>query len=100
LFESAFLDETTQIIRSGRYILGDKLERFEQEVASYIGTSYCAGVASGTDALEIAFKMLNLSENDEVIIQANAYIACAFGTLQTPASLRIIDCSPDGTFEG
>ena len=93
-----FLLQTKEIISSGSYILGKKVEEFESQLASYLGIPYCLGVSSGTSALELVFSVLNLTENDEIIIQANAYIACAFGTLKSKASLKIIDCELDGTF--
>jgi dTDP-4-amino-4,6-dideoxygalactose transaminase len=98
-FENQCIESTRSILRSGSYILGDTLASFERDVAAYLGVKYCVGVASGTDALEVAFKLLNLSETDEIIIQANAYIACAFGAIQSKASLRIIDCAKDATFD-
>lgn len=99
IFADEFANETRNIVLSGRYILGGKVVDFENAVANYIGTSHCVGVASGTDALEVVFSLLELSPDDEIVIQANAYIACALGTLRSPAKLRIIDCAPNGTFD-
>jgi len=98
LYMEQFLLQTKEIISSGSYILGKKVEEFESQLASYLGIPYCLGVSSGTSALELVFSVLNLTEEDEIIIQANAYIACAFGTLKSKASLKIIDCELDGTF--
>lgn len=98
LYMDKFLSQTKDIISSGSYILGKKVEQFESELSSYLGIPYCLGVSSGTGALELVFSVLNLYEDDEIIIQANAYIACAFGTLKSKASLKIIDCELDGTF--
>lgn len=97
LYMEQFLSQTKEIISSGSYILGKKVEQFESDLSSYLGT-HCLGVSSGTGALELVFSVLNLSPDDEIIIQANAYIACAFGTLKSKASLKIIDCELDGTF--
>lgn len=99
MFADQFAETTQNIVLSGRYILGGKVVDFENAVANYIGTSHCIGVASGTDALEVVFSLLDLSPDDEIVIQANAYIACALGTLRSPAKLRIIDCAPNGTFD-
>jgi dTDP-4-amino-4,6-dideoxygalactose transaminase len=97
-YADGFVDDTLSVLRSGQYILGPAVKEFEEKVAGYIGVSHCAGVSSGTAALEVVFECLDLSEDDEIILQANAYIACAFGALRSKASLRIIDCDPDGTF--
>ncbi len=67
------------VLRSGWYILGNEVKEFEKEWAKYIGSKYCVGLASGLDALWISFKILNIHEGDEVIVSANAYIACVMG---------------------
>lgn len=68
-----------EVLDSGWYILGKEVEAFEQEWASYIGTKYCVGLASGLDALWMSFRLLDIKEGDEVIVCANAYIACVMG---------------------
>ncbi len=68
-----------RVIDSGWYIMGKELEAFEQEFASYCGTAHAVGVANGLDALVLtlrAWKELGkLQAGDEVIVQANTYIA-------------------------
>jgi len=68
-----------EVLDSGWYILGKEVKEFEKEFASYIGSKFCAGVASGMDALTIAFRILGIGKNDEVIVCSNAYIACVMG---------------------
>ena len=68
-----------EVLRSGWYVLGNEVKSFEEEWASYIGTSYCVGLASGLDALWISFRLLGIGVGDEVIVCANAYIACVMG---------------------
>ncbi len=69
----------TRVIDSGWYIAGNELEQFEQEFATYCGTTHAIGVANGLDALILtlrAWKELGkLKEGDEVIVPANTYIA-------------------------
>lgn len=67
------------VMRSGWYILGKEVSSFEQEWADYIGTKYAVGLASGLDALWISFRLLGIGNGDEVIVCANAYIACVMG---------------------
>ncbi len=64
-----------KVIESGWYILGESVRKFEEEFASYIGTKYCIGVASGLDALILSLDALNLPEESEVIVPSNTYIA-------------------------
>lgn len=68
-----------EVLRSGWYILGSEVQAFEKEWAQYIGTEHCVGLASGLDALWMSFRILDIHEGDEVIVCANAYIACVMG---------------------
>ena len=68
-----------EVLRSGWYILGREVEAFEREWAAMVGAKYCVGLASGLDALWIAFRLLGVGVGDEVIVSANAYIACVMG---------------------
>lgn len=68
-----------EILDSGWYILGKEVSAFEEEWARYIGAKYCVGLASGLDALWISFRLLGIGAGDEVIVCANAYIACVMG---------------------
>ncbi len=79
LFSEEYKKKACEILESGWYILGDEVAAFEKEWASFIGTRYCVGLASGLDALWISFKLLNIGVGDEVIVCANAYIACVMG---------------------
>jgi dTDP-4-amino-4,6-dideoxygalactose transaminase len=74
-FEAAALE----VLRSGYYILGPHVEKFEQEFAAYTGAKYAVALASGLDALWLAFKVLGIGEGDEVIVPANTYIASVMG---------------------
>jgi len=68
-----------EVLRSGWYVLGKEVKAFETEWADYIGAKYCVGLASGLDALWISFRLLGIKAGDEVIVSANAYIACVMG---------------------
>ena len=68
-----------EVLRSGRYVLGPEVESFEREFANYTGSRYCVGLASGLDALWLAFRVLGIGSGDEVIVQANTYIASVMG---------------------
>ena len=68
-----------EVLRSGWYVLGPEVEGFEREFADYTGSRYCVGLASGLDALWLAFRVLGIGSGDEVIVQANTYIASVMG---------------------
>ena len=71
--------KAVEVLRSGWYILGNEVKAFEAAFAHYVGAKHCVGLASGLDALILAFRLLNIGEGDEVIVCANAYIACVMG---------------------
>ena len=77
------------------FILGKDLEVFETNYANYITTKYCVGVANGTDAIEIAVQALNLTEDDEIITQANTYVATCFGITSNKVKLKLVDIDKD-----
>lgn len=79
LHAKEYEDKALEVLRSGWYILGKEVGTFEHEWAEYIGSDYCIGVASGLDALWISIRLLGIHEGDEVIVCANAYIACVMG---------------------
>ena len=79
LHSEEYEKKALEILRSGWYILGSEVKAFEEEWAGYIGAKYCVGLASGLDSLWISFHILGVHEGDEVIVCANAYIACVMG---------------------
>lgn len=78
-YQLEFEKKAIEVLRSGWYILGNELSSFENEFANYLGAKFCVGLASGLDALWMAFKLLNIKEGDEVLVQANTYIASVMG---------------------
>lgn len=78
-YQEEFETSAIETLRSGRYILGSRLRDFENGFAKYNCSSHCIGLASGLDALWIAFKILGIGIGDEVIVQANTYIASVMG---------------------
>lgn len=77
--QEEFEQKALEVLRSGWYVLGKEVENFEKEFASYLGAKHCVGVASGLDALWIAFRILGIGAGDEVIVQGNTYIASVMG---------------------
>ena len=78
-YQEEFEAKALQVLRSGRYVLGEEVEAFEREFAAYMGADCCVGLASGLDALWLAFRVLGIGSGDEVIVQANTYIASVMG---------------------
>lgn len=66
-----------EILDSGRFILGSNVENFEKECASYIKTQHAVGLGSGTDALYLSLRALDIRQGDEVITTPFTFIATA-----------------------
>lgn len=77
-FKRAF----SEVLDSGWFILGKKVEVFEQEFANYLGAKHCIGVASGLDALTLSILSLDIPKGSEIIVPANTYIATILAILQ------------------
>lgn len=66
-----------QVLASGGYIGGPAVAGFEQQFAAYMGTSDCVACNSGTDALFLALRALNIGSGDEVITTPFTFFATA-----------------------
>lgn len=62
-------------IKSGWYVLGGQVSKFEDEFAKFCNTKHCIGVASGLDALILAIDAFDFPKDSEIIVPANTYIA-------------------------
>ena len=96
LHQTEYEEAALRALRSGWYVLGNEVSEFEKEFAGYVGTKYCVGLASGLDALWMAFRLLKIGKGDEVIVQANAYIACVMGITMNDATPVFVE--PDDYF--
>lgn len=78
-YKQELMQAFERVLDSGWYIMGKELDSFEQRFATFCGAKHCIGVANGLDALNLTFRawkeMGKLKEGDEVIVQANTYIA-------------------------
>jgi dTDP-4-amino-4,6-dideoxygalactose transaminase len=71
----AFHKALDRVLDSGRLILGQEVERFENTFAQYCETTHCVGVANGLDALHLVLRAWGIGDGDEVIVPSNTYIA-------------------------
>lgn len=96
LYQEEFEKKAIDVLRSGWYVLGNEVKTFEEEFATYTGSKYCVGLASGLDALWIAFRILGIGAGDEVIVQGNTYIASVMGITMNGATPVFVE--PDEYF--
>jgi len=73
------------------FILGPPLEAFERAFADFCGARHCVGVASGTDALNLILRGLDIGPGDEVILPAFTFIATALGVTLAGATPVLAD---------
>lgn len=78
-------------LERGYYILGEELRSFEKEFSNYIGSAFGIGVASGTEALWLALKCLDIGPGDEVVTVPNTAIPTVAAILQSGAMPRFVD---------
>jgi len=84
-----------KVIDSGQFILGKEGVRFEEEMARRIGVKHAIGVNSGTDALFLTLKALNIGKGDEVITVSNSFLATCNAIRLTGATPIFVDVKED-----
>lgn len=88
--------ELRALVRSGDFTLGKPVGEFEAMFAAAAGTKHAIGVGSGTDALKIPLKALDIGHGDEVLTAANTFYASVGAIVEVGAAPRFVDC--DDTF--
>lgn len=83
-------------VSTGDFTLGKPLGEFEFRFAELIGTRHAIGVNSGTDALKLSLRALNIGPGDEVITAANTFVATVGAICEVGATPVFVDC--DDTF--
>lgn len=98
LYQKEYEQKALDILRSGWYVLGKEVENFELEFAKSLSDDcYCAGVDNGLDAIQLGLQAAGIKEGDEIIVQANGYIATMLGIMQCGGKPVFIE--PDEYYE-
>lgn len=84
-----------QVLLSNQFVLGEAVERFENNFAAYIGTPHAVGVGNGLDALRLSLLALGIGEGHEVILPANTFIATALAVTAVGARPVLVDCDEE-----
>ena len=83
--------EIEKVLSSAAYILGPAVSQFEENFARYVGTRYCIGCGSGTDALHLALIAAGVGPGDEVITVSYTFVATAWAISYVGATPVFVD---------
>ena len=87
--------EVLEVLASGSYILGKHNKALQTEFADFVGTKFSVGLNSGTDALHLALRALDIGRGDEVITTAFTFVATASAIGLAGATPVFVDINPD-----
>lgn len=93
---SNYINAIEKVVKASDYTLGKELEKFEKSFAKLIGCKFAVGVNSGTDAIKLGLKALDVGYGDEVITSANTFVATIGPIIDVGAKPVFVDCSSDG----
>ncbi len=97
--DPALLEELLGAVREvaerGAFTLGHHVEAFEREFADYCESDFAVGVSSGTEALVLALRALEIGPGDEVLVPTNSFIATAEAVSAVGATPVLLDVDPD-----
>lgn len=83
------------VMSSRRLVLGPQVEEFEREFAQVAGTADAVGVASGTDAIELALRALELPPGSEIVCPNLTAVATATGIVRAGLAPVLVDVDPE-----
>ena len=89
--KSRLLGAVGRVLDHGRVVLGPEVEEFESKLAAFCGRKFAVGVSSGTDALYLALRALNIGPGDEVITTPMSWIATLNAIIMTGAAPVFVD---------
>jgi dTDP-4-amino-4,6-dideoxygalactose transaminase len=92
--DPGLFEAVARIAASGAFTLGHEVAAFENEFATYNETKHCVGVSSGTEALVLALRALEIGPGDEVVVPANSFIATAEAVSLVGATPALVDVDP------
>lgn len=84
-----------RVFGRGWFILGEELDAFEREFASYLGVPHAVGVGNGTEALHLALRALGIGPGDEVITAPNAGVPTVAAICAAGAKPVFVDVQPE-----
>jgi dTDP-4-amino-4,6-dideoxygalactose transaminase len=89
------LSAVKEVLESGWLAQGEKVRRFEEGIASYLGRKYSIAVSSGTAALHLALLANGLKRGDEVVVPTLTFVSTANTVVHTGAKAIFCDVDPE-----
>jgi dTDP-4-amino-4,6-dideoxygalactose transaminase len=89
-----FDDAIHRVLESGKFIMGEEVERFEASCEEYLGVKHAIGVANGSDALYLALQGLGMGPGDQVITTPFTFFATAGSIVRCGATPVFVDIDP------
>ncbi|KRT55833.1 dTDP-4-amino-4,6-dideoxygalactose transaminase [endosymbiont of Ridgeia piscesae] len=99
-YAAEYLGALQRVLDSGRYVLGQELDSFEDELASFCEAGESIGVGNGLDALTIVLRALDVRPGDEVLVPANTFIASFLAISAVGATPVPVDPEPESLLLG
>ena len=87
-------DAVRQVLAGGQFIQGPNVRAFEDEIAGYVGAGHAVAVNSGTDALHLALRALDVGPGDEIITTPFTFIATSEAIAMVGATPVFVDIDP------
>ena len=87
------------VLKTGNYIMGDHVDKFEKKMSTFLKVKYCVALNSGTDALTLGLHSLGVRKNDEVITTSNSFIASTSVIVHLRAKPIFIDVKDDQSID-
>jgi len=97
LYKAEIDAAVSRVLESGWYLFGDELKGFESDFARYCGADYGVGVASGTEAVQLALASCGIGQGDEVLTVSNTCVPTVAGIESVGARVVFVDIEP-GTY--
>ena len=93
--EKVIMRKISYVLKKGVLEMGEEVERFEENFKNYCGAKYCVTVSSGSMALLLSLKSLDLGKNDEIITVANSDIPTSHAISLVGAKIKWVDVNED-----
>ena len=84
-----------EVLEHGWFILGEEVSEFESRMEDYLDVPHAVGVGSGTDAIELALRMREIGEGDEVIVPSHTWISGVSAVSLAGATPAFVDIDPE-----